>query len=232
IVREDEEKEVRTTITKDENGFNFAIVSRSEPGEHGEPAWQEHARGKIAHFDLKPAKHYELTDLEEECNQDALTLPEAEERFKDTGPLVFGPRWKHLLKRVTVGTNQALAVLELPAAFATDLESSRLHPALLDVATSFVVLEKEELYLPFSYKGLKVNGPLPEKVYSYIRWNENNPSLRQPQATHSGDVANRISSPSKKATLHLNITIMDEQGTALVEIQDYTLRRADDTTAL
>src|SRR5207244_12519014 len=60
--------------------------------------------------------------------------------------------------------------------------------------------------LPFSYKGVKVNGPVPEKIYSYIKWDENN------------------------STLHLNITIMDEQGTALVEVQDYTLRRANDTS--
>ncbi|MFL5699614.1 MAG: SDR family NAD(P)-dependent oxidoreductase, partial [Ktedonobacteraceae bacterium] len=229
IVSEDEEKEVRTILTKDEaflalatsegiaetsrnalqGGFNFAIVSRSGPGEDGKSNWQEHARGKIVHLDMEPAKHYEIRQLEEDCNQETLAIPEAEqgriERFKDTGPLVFGPRWKHLLKRVTIGTNQALAVLELPESFATDLESFKLHPALLDVATSFVVLDKEGVYLPFSYKGVKVNGPLPEKVYSYIRWDENN------------------------STLHLNITIMDEQGTALVEVQDYTLRRADDT---
>ena len=247
IVREDEEKEVRTIITKDEaflalatsagiasqlpqggiaereqlhknaetsrnalqGGFNFAIVSRAEPGEDGKSNWQEHARGKIVHLDMEPEKHYEIKQLEEDCNQETLTIPEAEqgstERFKDTGPLVFGPRWKHLLKRVTIGTNQALAVLELPESFATDLESFKLHPALLDVATSFIVLDKEGVYLPFSYKGVKVNGPVPEKVYSYIRWDENN------------------------STLHLNITIMDEQGTALVEVQDYTLRRADDT---
>src|SRR6266516_3152857 len=232
IVSEDEEKEVRTILTKDEaflalatsegiaetsrnalqGGFNFAIVSRSEPSEDGKSNWQEHARGKIIHLDMEPAKHYEIRQLEEDCNQETLAIPEAEqgsiERFKDTGPLVFGPRWKHLLKRVAIGANQALAVLELPESFATDLESFKLHPALLDVATSFVVLDKEGVYLPFSYKGVKVNGPLPEKVYSYIRWDENN--------------------SSKKASLHLNITIMDEQGTALVEVQDYTLRRVDD----
>src|SRR6266568_180576 len=208
-VSEDEEKEVRTILTKDEAGFNFAIVSRSEPSEDGKSNWQEHARGKIVHLDMEPAKHYEIRQLEEDCNQKTLAIPGAEqgsiERFKDTGPLVFGPRWKHLLKRVAIGANQALAVLELPESFATDLESFKLHPALLDVATSFVVLDKEGVYLPFSYKGVKVNGPLPEKVYSYIRWDENN------------------------STLHLNITIMDEQGTALVEVQDYTLRKADDT---
>ncbi len=209
IVSEDEEKEVRTILTKDEAGFNFAIVSRSEPSEDGKSNWQEHARGKIVHLDMEPAKHYEIRQLEEDCNQKTLAIPGAEqgsiERFKDTGPLVFGPRWKHLLKRVAIGANQALAVLELPESFATDLESFKLHPALLDVATSFVVLDKEGVYLPFSYKGVKVNGPMPEKVYSYIRWDDNTSSL------------------------HLNITIMDEQGTALVEVQDYTLRKADDT---
>ena len=46
----------------------------------------------------------------------------------------FGPRWSNV-KRIDLGQGEALLSLELPEAFASDLDTYRLHPALMDMAT-------------------------------------------------------------------------------------------------
>src|SRR5262249_37687371 len=63
--------------------------------------------------------------------------------------------------------------------------------------------------LPFSYKSVKVNGALPAKIYSYARDSKNH----QP------------------ATPKFDVTILDEEGTELVVVEEYTLRDAGTVSA-
>jgi acyl carrier protein len=110
---------------------------------------------------------------------------------------------------VYVGHNEGVAVLELPAEFDQDLEKFRLHPALMDLATSFAIskLSGEGFYLPFSYKSLKMRGPLSRRIYSHARYKE--------------DVAS-------KEVIELDIEITDEDGIVLVEIEGFTMKRVSD----
>jgi len=118
--------------------------------------------------------------------------------------ITVGRRWDNL-KEVWYGENQGLALLELPGEFFEDIESHKLHPALLDSATAFLIdsLHSREAYLPFSYKRVKIKGPLPAKVYSYARLVEKDPSQKQ--------------------ALEFNITIMDETGKELIDIERLTV---------
>jgi acyl transferase domain-containing protein/acyl carrier protein len=208
-----EEKEVRTRLTKQENGFDFVIMSQSNSGED---SWQEHARGQIAGrqaerpdkyvWGLKTAEVLQTEAVFHELETaEALQTSEVCHIFP-AGFIEVGPRW-HNLKQIKLGPrpHQGWAVLKLPDAFFAELNTYKLHPALLDVATSFTVVKQEGAYLPFSYKRLLIKGPLPTKVYSYIISQEENQSN----------------------TLRFDIIIMDEQGNGLVEIEDYTLRRID-----
>ena len=201
VVGENEEKEVHTLLKKQEDGFEFVIMSQSGSVE------QEHARGKIASVEAEPPEKQELKALEERCNEQELIMTE-DARQSRPGLVEAGPRWKNL-KRIQFGSNQGLATLELPEAFATDMECYQLHPALLDTATSFLLrkVKAEGTYLPFSYKKLKIKGPLPRQGFSYARYVENN-------------------SPQKE-TLTFHIAIMDDQGMVRVEIEGYTLRQVD-----
>jgi len=214
LVKEDEIREVHTVMTKRGDGFDFIIKSRSRPGGNGDSSWQEHASGKAVHPDTGPNKQYDIKIIEKECGQNAVSIIREDrqniEGFKESGPLTFGPRWQHLLKRAVFGANQALALLELPGTFTADLENFVLHPALVDMATAFAIKDKG-VYLPFSYKKVRIYGPIPGEVYSYVKWQESN--------------------FTKKATLHFNVTIMDVRGTVLIEVEDYILRKADDTAA-
>ena len=202
-VEADEEKEVRTLLKKQGDKFEFSIISQSNSGEDN---WQEHARGEIACIEESLEK-YEIEEIAARCNEEII-LRENEGK-PQVKYIEFGSRWNNF-KQIQFGTNQGFAILELSTEFAADLNSYKLHPALLDNATGFLSLKDEDNYLPFSYKRLKFRESLPEKVYSYIRYSKNN------QNHHN--------------SLKFDITIMDDQGRGLVEIEEYTLRKVEDHT--
>ncbi|MCI0527215.1 MAG: SDR family NAD(P)-dependent oxidoreductase, partial [Nitrospira sp.] len=201
-VGEDEEKEVRTILKKHNDGFLFSIISRSGSRED---KWQEHARGEIAYIKEVALEKHEIREIEARCNEREIVITDEDYKQKE-GLIKFGSRWNNV-KRVKLGLNQGLAVLELPETCIADIKSYDLHPALMDSATGFLAVKYEGAYLPFSYERLRINGPLPEKVYSYARYADNG----QPP----------------NGTLKLDITIMDDQGKILVEIEEYTLRKVD-----
>ena len=215
-VGQNEEKAVHTILEKRDDGFEFSIMSQSRPSDK----WGEHASGKIASIEAEPpradqdsrelAKH-KLSAIEARCNAQEMILT-GEEPKSEGEPITFGPRWNNL-KRIRFGKNEGLAHLELPEAFAGDLDLYKLHPALLDTATAFLVAEVArdgDVYLPFSYKRLRLKGNLSRQVFSHVshvRYIENNRPQRE--------------------ILQFNITIMDDAGIELIEIEEYTLKRVD-----
>src|SRR6185503_1518357 len=106
-------------------------------------------------------------------------------------------RWKNL-RHMNFGANEALALLELPQEFTADLENYTLHPALMDLATSYALplIEGYEtgnaFYVPLSYKRVRINRPLPRKIYSYVRY--------------------KNSDSAQKEVPVFDVTIMDEHG--------------------
>ncbi|RKZ83882.1 MAG: hypothetical protein DRR19_18500 [Candidatus Parabeggiatoa sp. nov. 1] len=204
IIEEVGETEVRTILTPQENGFEFVILSQSNAGDG---QWLEHANGQISRLEVEPPTQYDLKNLEACCQDQEIILTGAEELNVPERFVKVGPRW-NTLKQVKFGNHHGLARLALPEPFAADLKTYKLHPALLDGATGFASGKDEGTYLPFSYKRLKIKGPLPAKFYSYITDEDQN-------------------NCSQSDTRKFNITIMDEQGSGLVEIEDYTLRRIE-----
>jgi acyl carrier protein len=113
---------------------------------------------------------------------------------------------------LSVGANELLGLLELPAEFAADLEKFELHPALMDVATGLAARRIEEgFYLPLSYQRVRVRAPLPGKLFAHLK-----PSA----ANHAGG-----------ETIAFNVTLLDEHGITCVEIEDFILRRVDGASA-
>ena len=202
-VEGDVEKEVRTILKPQDNGFEFLIISQSSLDAQ---QWQEHARGEVGFVATKPPEKIELQALAETCNQQEIIIAE-QVHEPQIGFVELGSRWKNC-QWIKLGRDQGLACLELPSGLTDDLNSYTLHPALLDIATSFLTIQYPDQgpYLPFSYRGLRVKGPLPAKIYSYLR-------VVNPEQPQTG-------------FLKFNITIMDDQGIQLVEIEEYTLRKA------
>ena len=208
LVPEEEIQHVHTVLTKKNGGHEFIIKSRPESQKGDESSWLEHARGTVRQVDTAPAGKRNIKDMEEQCGQPDLSSrvgkPQEAAAFKELGPLTFGPRWQHLLKRAGSKENRAIAHLELPENFSDDLQHYGLHPALLDAAAGFAAVNKGA-YLPFSYKNIKIHRPMPRKVVSYSEWQE--------------------TGAPQNATLHLRVSVMDSQGHVLIEIEDYTLRK-------
>ncbi len=209
-LRDNEAKQIQTTIRKSGGRFEFLIRSNSEShskshsnSHNGGPGWQLHACGQMVASEPEPLKKHDLEELRERCSIKEIVVGETERnRINERG---FGARW-HSVKRVYLGTNEVLASLELAEEFSADLEKYKLHPALLDVATGFAqfyVADKED-YLPLSYGSLKIKGPLPRNIYSYVSGKNND--------------------QAQNGLVKYDIVVMDEDGVELLEIREFTLK--------
>ena len=196
VVAEGEERETRTILERRGENFDFHVVSRDSNG----GPWQEHARGSITGAGPAPPAVHRLETIAAGCPEQAIEAHE-EPRTTRTGPLELGPRWD-TLRQVRLSPEEGLAMLELAPAFSADLETFGLHPALMDAATGFLVARDDGDYLPFSYHRLSVRRSLPARIYSHSR---------------------RRSEEGPGDQLTLDVTLMDEDGAVLVEIEGYTL---------
>ncbi len=200
-VKADENKEVKTIFTKAGDGWEFEVVS-SLKGQS--ERWQKHCEGEIFSLDVGDREQLAIEEIEAKCPE-AKPIP-APGQEPQAGLIEFGPRWDNV-KWVKFGENEGLAFLELPEKFMADIKDYKLHPALLDTGTGFMGLKNiDGAYLPFGYKKVKVKGPIPAKAYSYIRQNAQD---------------------GKASSLKMNVTIADEMGEVMVEIEDYTLRQIE-----
>jgi hypothetical protein len=129
----------------------------------------------------------------------------------------FGPRWGNIKAiNVGAGAGEALVDLELPAAFAGDLSTHLLHPALLDMATGAVQTliagfdAERDFLVPFSYGRLRLHRALPRRLSSHVRLREG----------------------SAKDLPTFDVVLVDEGGQVLVEITGFVMKRVQDRGAL
>jgi amino acid adenylation domain-containing protein/non-ribosomal peptide synthase protein (TIGR01720 family) len=200
---EDEEKEVHTVLTKEGDRFKFVIKSKVNPA--GDK-WEEHAAGEIGPAKPGEGKKHDIKKIMARCSKEEILVTqelwETKEKT-DNLNIVFGPRWNNL-RRVNFGENEVLLLLELPGEFSSDIDSYKLHPALLDTAIGYFSTEDvdRESSLPFSLKGLKVNAPLTHRMYSYLRYDGKR--------------------GEGEKLLTYSVTLMDENGVELVGIEEYS----------
>ncbi|MCA9916753.1 MAG: SDR family NAD(P)-dependent oxidoreductase [Anaerolineales bacterium] len=208
----DETREVRVALEKNGRGYGFTVTSRA-----ADFTWQEHVRGKVMNGRSVPPEPQNIQDIAARCNRRELRFAPLEQETRQEAFLDFGPRWKNL-RQVCYGADEALASLELPEQFNDDLDSYALHPALLDLATSagLPLLEgyetRDDFYVPLSYKNVRVLGALPRHILSHVRFSKN--------GRHNPEI------PA------FDVTIMDENGRVLVEIQEFMLKRVSYQTLL
>lgn len=136
------------------------------------------------------------------------------------GPLAdpfvnFGTRWSNL-RRIDHSDTEALLTLALPPECVNDLETFRLHPALLDFATAGGQLLVEgarvtEFLVPMAYERFRFSGPVPVESYSHVR-------VRDTTAE----------------TVVFDVDWMDQSGRVFARAEGFTMRRlaADALTEL
>jgi thioesterase domain-containing protein/acyl carrier protein len=136
-------------------------------------------------------------------------------RTRQEDHLQFGPRWR-TLQQMRLGRGEALARLALGDEFVHDVDTFRLHPAMLDIATGYAMDlipgygdqdVPESLWVPIAYRSLKYYAPLPAEVVSWVRVGEQS-SIAAGFAT-------------------FDIALADTAGNVVVEVAGLTLRRTD-----
>ena len=168
-----------------------------------------HAMGRVEDVAAPAIPKADLSAIEARCTKRRQTYASADDEHLD-----FGPRWNNR-RRVDYGEGEALITLELPGEFADDAPSYALHPALMDFATAGAQALVEgyapetHFYVPMSYGKLTAIAPLPARIRSHVRLKESSPELAV-----------------------YDVTVYDETGEALVDIQEFVMRRVEDRAVM
>lgn len=196
LVNENETRELHTILKPDEKGFRFVVSSRAHGGEHNGPAWIKHAEGIIVAVEASGVKRHDLDKWRELC-------PDPVQKTGETAnkTLFYGPRW-HTTQRESRGEAHGLISLDLGDAFSEDVKNFYCHPALLDVATSFIFKKaiREGAYLPFCYDRVEIRGHIPSRILSFA-------TFRQEESTDK--------------LLKCDVIITDEAGLELAAIYGF-----------
>jgi NADPH:quinone reductase-like Zn-dependent oxidoreductase/thioesterase domain-containing protein/acyl carrier protein len=202
-VAQGETKELTLALRPADSGWDFSITS------HG--GGVTHVTGHVARAEAAAPRQIDITALAASCNIRRERLDgHLRQSFMD-----FGPRWANV-RQIDFGRDEALLTLELPAAFVSELDVFQLHPALLDMATGGAQPllpdfdASRDFYVPFSYGRLGLCKGLCQRLYSHIRLrNAKTPGLAV-----------------------FDVTIADENGTVLIEVSDFIMKRVSNPSAV
>ncbi|MGA9725840.1 MAG: SDR family NAD(P)-dependent oxidoreductase, partial [Candidatus Binatus sp.] len=204
---------LRLLMHQEGESYRFSAQTRSRPSGQ----WIECASGAVAAAGPSQLAHYDIDSLRRRCGSGKLVggpsvRNEVQERY-----IEFGPRWRNL-KTVWLGRDEALNLLELPAKFTREVDTYQLHPALLDMVTGsamFLIKGNEvagHLYVPISYGSIVISSPLPATCYAHVR-SQAGTSIESPIAT-------------------FDVTAMDLDGNAIIEIRDFSVRQIPEVSLL
>ena len=207
VVRAGEERALRVRIQGGAGVLpaTFVVTSRSAAGADS----QDNVRGSLTYVDVVAPSPLDIAAISARCQVRTQVFTGNEAAVH----LLFGPRWSNL-RRIDYGHGEALAQLELPAPFAADLVHYELHPALMDMATAgaqALIVGYDELrdfFVPASYGVVRVFSPLPSRILSHIR-------CRSDAALDDGLAV-------------FDVTVFDERGRVLVDIESFTMIRLDE----
>ena len=208
---------VRLTFDQLGAGYSFFVASRVDGRP---PDWVECASGEalfVKRAAGASARPRSIAEIRRRCSMRELDFGGEQQNRKQGRHILFGPRWRSL-KRLFLGRREALSVVELPHRFISDLAAYALHPAILDMATGsamFLISGYEDLnylYVPVAYGSVLIQGSLPAKCYGHIRAKDD--------AGANGSIAT------------FDISILDEHGNLLVDIQDFSLQQIRDPALL
>ena len=203
-----ERRDVRVYLHPSESGYRFEV--RTGCRVEGRMGFELNIQASLDLGRFEPPAKLDLAAIDARCQVVRGSYDAAGHRSGQEEHVAFGPRWR-VLRQVVWGEGEALAQLELPGAFAGDLEQFGLHPALLDYATGYAMdliegyRPDQGLWIPVSYRRMAVFGKLPKRIYSWVR-------------NHG---TNRATSDFAS----FDVTITDAEGRVLLEIEDYTIKR-------
>lgn len=208
-VRIGEKRKVYTLLNKNGEAYDFCIISIDNGAQEDKENWLEHARGKIGCPSGIESKIFNIQELKEKCFENTV-YSSGEQKQLSEEFISFGNRWRNL-KRFSHGETEGFVELGLAEDYVSDLNSYKIHPAMLDMATGAVRLAAGGNYLPFSYEKIEIKEPMPENIYSYIRFKNGYPSTQE--------------------IITCDIDILGENGKQIIGISNFSMKLIDETAA-
>ncbi|MGB7605372.1 MAG: type I polyketide synthase [Lutisporaceae bacterium] len=207
LVVGDEGKEVQTIIKKEEDHLEFIIASSTVGADNSDTLqWTVYAEGKVYIIADKANEQYSIDTLKNTCSkyQVEYDVNGKNERGLN-GPFEFGDRWNNI-SRIFTGADEAVIFLSLPDKLSNDVENYYMHPALMDNAVNSLSQSiAEGIYLPLSYKSIKIYDRLPNRFYSYLKRKElKNDNLE---------------------TIVFDIKLLTEDGDLIADISEYVIKK-------
>jgi acyl transferase domain-containing protein len=198
-----ESREAHVFLEREGGRFKFRLATRAGGDGGGEGTWTPHSRGIVGPAEPGEAPHVDLDAIRERCSVRTLEIEGPVMNTEGQGVVFWGDHWQSL-RTIWVGAGEGLARLELPEQFEEEVREMGLHPALVDVATGIIGFIEEDNYLPLSYGRVIVRKPLPRRIYSHLR-------------KHSGEAG--------RETLAVDVTLLDDAGEVLVEIEHFAMKK-------
>jgi len=165
---ENQEIDIKTQLVKNGNNFDFVISSVVGNGLDE----IQHAKGQITaavslNSPIKSVEEliYKCSDKMINCTEERLDFLGGEKGERE---FYYGPHWDSFQK-VYLGQGRCVFHLRLKDEFASELSELKLHPSILDCATSSAFdSEDDKFYIPLHYKKIIYYRPLTQVCYSSI----------------------------------------------------------------
>ncbi|WPV66533.1 non-ribosomal peptide synthetase/type I polyketide synthase [Chitinophaga sp. LS1] len=126
--------------------------------------------------------------------------------YSPSGNVYFGPRWINT-DVLHVADKTGYCQLTLNDSFLTDLDSYRIHAALVDRGTGFLARYlSDKSYLPFSYRSVRVYGKIPARIHCYSRMVE-----------------------IQEGSIVMDVSFVNDANEVLVDIKGYTMLEYNDS---
>jgi acyl transferase domain-containing protein/NAD(P)-dependent dehydrogenase (short-subunit alcohol dehydrogenase family)/acyl carrier protein len=212
-VADGDHTEISTVLTPTESGYSLEVRERVVVGEtsseggpaSGRPGWRPTAEAALLLYAQAEAPSIDLADRERACPRRGPV------RSKQQDHLRFGPRWQ-VVDRVQEGDGIAMAWLALDPAFAADLDTIGLHPALVDLGTGFAMdliegYTGEALWVPLDYRSIRVFGRFAGPVVAVATVNAG--------STEASGFAT------------FDVALCDPDGRVVVEVEGFTIKKLD-----
>ena len=215
IVKEGEVRETHTIIKKQNSFYEFSVISKIDSDKEViEAQWVKHVEGKITDFSGKIEKKIDINDIKKKYSE-GYFIPDID-NYNEESVFEFGPRWKNL-SEMYLGENELLSHIKMPKEFISELKDYTLYPSVLDNALATMPLLNKALsskafsgengiFLPFSYRKIKLYKALPGEFYSYVK------------------LKTDISDSTEMITFDL--VFADVLGNVFAEIDEYSLKKS------
>ncbi|HCQ64034.1 MAG TPA: polyketide synthase [Rhodobacteraceae bacterium] len=206
-VGEDEGRSVALRLPRTETGYGLVVESGPET------ARDVNAQAQISLLPMRAPAPLDIAAIAARCATPVRAPEGGALSGAQEAHLAFGPRWR-VLRSTAFGYGEGLAELALPETALGDPGAGyRLHPGLMDLATGWAMVLIEgydpeaNLWVPVSYRSVKVFRDLPPNIVSWMRNAADNHA--------SGEIA------------VFDVTLATPQGEVCVEIRGFSVRRME-----